>query len=128
MSEKERESERMTREKIFKLMNVTEEFKEHGASVEDMIPVFEEFKLSVRLYNSVGKKVYLYEPERKNQNISALFGLIEGNHIYTMNDNISSIAQRDFEDNLRLNASTDLRLNSRDTPVRSEMFNQDSQG
>ena len=123
MSEKKWESKRMTREKIFKLMNMTEEeFKEHGASVEDMIPVFEEFKLTVRLYNCVGKKVYSYEPERKNKNISALFGLIKGNHIYTMNDNISSIAQWDFEDNLCLNASTDFRLNSRDTHVRYEMF------
>lgn len=68
MSEKKWESKRMTREKIFKLMNITEEeFKEHGASVEDMIPVFEEFKLTVRLYNCVGKKVYSYEPERKNK-------------------------------------------------------------
>ena len=93
----------MTRDEIFKLMNVSEEeFKENGASVEDMMPVFEEFRLTVRLYDCLGRKVYSYDPERKNKNISALFGLIKGNHIYTMNDNISSIAQRDFDENFEI--------------------------
>ena len=40
----------MTRDKILKLMNLNEEeFRQNGASVEDMKPVFEEFKLTVRL-------------------------------------------------------------------------------
>ena len=29
-----------------------------GASVEDMKPEFEEFKLTVRLYNCIGQKIY----------------------------------------------------------------------
>ena len=85
----------MTREKIFGLMNVSEEeFRKNGASVEDMKPVFEEFKLTVRLYNCLGQKVFSYEPERKNKNVSVLFGLIKGNHIYTMNDNIMSVSRK----------------------------------
>ena len=70
-------------------MNVSEEeFKQNGASVEDMELVFEEFKLTVRLYNCIGQKIYTYDPDKKNKNITVLFGLIRGNHIYTMNDNI----------------------------------------
>ena len=123
MSDKKWECKRMTRDKIFKLMKVSEgEFRENGASVEDMMPVFEEFRLTVRLYDCLGRKVYSYDPERKNKNISALFGLIKGNHIYTMNDNISSIAQRDFDENLRLRASTDYRLNPNEAPIKYEMF------
>ena len=111
----------MKRDKIFKLMNVSEEeFKENGASVEDMMPVFQEFRLTVRFYDCLGRKVYSYDPERKNKNISALFGLIEGNHIYTMNDNISSIAQRDLEERMTLRASTDFRLNPREAPIKYE--------
>ena len=112
MSGNKWQSKRMTREKIFGLMNVSEEeFRKNGASVEDMKPVFEEFKLTVRLYNFLGQKVFSYEPVKKNKNVSVLFGLIKGNHIYTMNDNIMSISRRDFQENMKLCASTDFHLN-----------------
>ena len=59
MNTKKWESKKMTRDKILKLMNLSEEeFKENGASVEDMERVFEEFKLTVRLYNCIGQKIY----------------------------------------------------------------------
>ena len=114
----------MTRDKVLKLMNLTEEeFKEYGASVEDMKPVFEEFKLSVRLYNCIGQKIYTFDPDKKNKNITVLFGLIKGNHIYIMNDNIKSIAQQELEENMKLCASTDFRLNSKEKPVKYDFFN-----
>ena len=105
-------------------MNLNEEkFRENGASVEDMKPVFEEVKLTVRLYNCIGQKIYTYDPDKKNKNITVLFGLIKGNHIYTMNDNINSIAQRDFEKGMKISASTDFRLNSKEKPVKYDFFN-----
>ena len=124
MNTKKWESKRMTRDKVLKLMNLTEEeFKEYGASVEDMKPVFEEFKLSVRLYNCIGQKIYTFDPDKKNKNITVLFGLIKGNHIYIMNDNIKSIAQQELEENMKLCASTDFRLNSKEKPVKYDFFN-----
>ena len=124
MNTKKWESKRMTRDKVLKLMNLNEEeFRENGASVEDMKPVFEEFKLTVRLYNCIGQKIYTYDPDKKNKNITVLFGLIKGNHIYTMNDNINSIAQRDFEKDMKISASTDFRLNSKEKPVKYDFFN-----
>ena len=124
MSSNKWESKRMTRDKVLKLMNLNEEeFKQNGASVEDMKPVFEEFKLTVRLYNCIGQKIYTYDPDKKNKNITVLFGLIKGNHIYTMNDNINSIAQRDFEKDMKISASTDFRLNSKEKPCRKYVKN-----
>ena len=124
MSKNKWESKRLTREKILKLMNKTEEeFKENGASVEDMKPVFEEFRLSVRLYNCFSKRVFTFDPDKKNKHNTALYGLIKGNHIYTMNDNIISVAHREITDNLKLCASTDYQLNSKEEPVKYEMFN-----
>ena len=124
MNTKKWESKRMTRDKVLKLMNLDEEeFRENGASVEDMKPVFEEFKLTVRLYNCIGQKIYTYDPDKKNKNITVLFGLIKGNHIYTMNDNINSIAQKELEEDMKLNASTDFRLNSKEKPVKYDFFN-----
>ena len=63
--------------------------------------VFEEFKLTVRLYNCIGQKIYTFDPDKKNKNVNVLFGLIKGNHIYTMNDNIKSIAQRELEEDMK---------------------------
>ena len=124
MNTKKWESKRMTRDKILKLMNLNEEeFKDNGASVEDMEPVFEEFKLTVRLYNCIGQKVYTYDPLNKNKSITVLFGMIKGNHIYTMNDNIKSIAQKELEESMKICASTDFRLNSKDKPVKYVVFN-----
>ena len=124
MNTKKWESKRMTRDKNLKLMNLNEEeFKDNGASVEDMEPVFEEFKLTVRLYNCIGQKVYTYDPLNKNKNITVLFGMIKGNHIYTMNDNIKSIAQKELEESMKICASTDFRLNSKDKPVKYVFFN-----
>ena len=124
MSSNKWESKKMTRDKVLKLMNLNEEeFKQNGASVEDMKPVFEEFKLTVRLYNCIGQKIYTYDPDKKNKNITVLFGLIKGNHIYTMNDNINSIAQRDFEKDMKISASSDFRLNSKEKPCRKYVKN-----
>ena len=124
MSKNKWGSKRLSRDKILKLMNKTEEeFKEHGASVEDMKPIFEEFRLSVRLYNCFSKRVFTFDPEKKNTNNTALYGMIKGNHIYTINDNINSIAHREIRDELKLNASTDFHLNSKEEPVKYEMFN-----
>ena len=107
-----------------KLMNFNEEeFKENGASVEDMERVFEEFKLTVRLYNCIGQKVYAFDPDKKNKNVNVLFGMIKGNHIYTMNDNIKSIVQKELEENMKICASTDFRLNSKEKPVKYDFFN-----
>ena len=119
MTTKKWESKRMTRDKILKLMKLDEEeFKQNGASIEDMEPVFEEFKLTVRLYNCIGQKIYTYDPLNKNKNITVLFGLIKGNHIYTMNDNIKSIAQKELEEYMKICASTDFHLNSKEKPVK----------
>ena len=123
MNTKKWESKRLTRDTILKLMNLNEEeFKDNGASVEDIEPVFEEFKLTVRLYNCIGQKVYTYDPLNKNKNITVLFGMIKGNHIYTMNDNIKSIAQKELEESMKICASTDFRLNSKDKPVKYVFF------
>lgn len=84
-------------------MNVTEEeFRIQGALVEDMMPVFEEFKLIVNLYNYIGQTLFSFDPERKNKNI-----LIKDNHIYIMNDNIMNILHRNTEENMRVSILSD---------------------
>ena len=95
MSPNKWKSKRLTREKVLELIGKTyEDFKENGASVEEMKPVFEYFKFPVRIYNSFGYKFYSYDPEIKNKNIPAFFGLVKDNHIYTLNSNTMSLARK----------------------------------
>ena len=59
MSPNNWKSKRLTREKNLELIGKTyEDFKENGASVEEMKPVFEHFKFPVRIYNCWGYKFF----------------------------------------------------------------------
>ena len=97
MSPNKWKNKRLTRERVLELIGKTyEDFKENGASVEEMKPVFEYFKFPVRKYNCWGYKFYSYDPEIKNKNIPAFFGLVKDNHIYTLNSNIVSLARKKY--------------------------------
>ena len=80
------------------------------------------FYLFRDVYNCIGQNKFTYEPDKKNKNITVLFGLIKGNHIYTMNDNIKSIAQNKLDEDMKLCASTDFHLNSKEKPVKYVSF------
>ena len=74
MSPNKWKSKRLTRERVLELIGKTyEDFKENGASVEEMKPVFEYFKFPVRKYNCWGYKFYSYDPEIKNKKHSSIF-------------------------------------------------------
>ena len=54
----------MTKENILKLIGMTdEEFSTKGASINQMIKVFQEYHLPVRLYNVDSKLIYRYDDE-----------------------------------------------------------------
>ena len=49
---------KMTRESLLKLIDKTdEEFKNHGASIEDMNKVFKEYAISARIFDIVGNLI-----------------------------------------------------------------------
>ena len=124
MNPKKWESKRMTREKVIKMIGKTEEeFKEHGASINDMMPVFEYFRFPVRIYSIVGQKIYTYDPEIKNKNIPVFFGMVCDNHIYTLNSNTMSLATTNIEKNLYLNASPNYIPIRNETPTEYKVFN-----
>ena len=124
MSPNKWKSKRLTRERVLELIGKTyEDFKENGASVEEMKPVFEYFKFPVRKYNCWGYKFYSYDPEIKNKNIPAFFGLVKDNHIYTLNSNIVSLARKNIQMNFSCNASSNFIFNRNEKPVEYKVFN-----
>ena len=94
MDDKKREKNKLTRESILKLINTTEDdFKANGASLDDMTKVFEHYRIQVRVYDVFNNLVYQYDPEKRDHHIQTLYAIIKNNHIYTVNDNLSSLKQ-----------------------------------
>ena len=94
MGDKKREKNKLTRESILKLINKTEDdFTTNGASLDDMTKVFEHFKIQVRVYDVFNNLVYQYDPEKRDHHIQTLYAILKNNHIYTVNDNLSSLKQ-----------------------------------
>ena len=63
-----------------------------------MIPVFMKDRMRVRIIDQLGKIIYTYSPEMLDRNIRALFAMVKNNHIYTLNNNIKRLEQRQTTD------------------------------
>ena len=126
MGEKRREKNRLTKESMLKLMNKTEEdFKTNGASIQDMVPVFEHYGIQVRIFNSFIKPIFKHSPTKYNHHIPTLYALVKNNHIYTANDNLQMLRQmvavRENQD-VSVKASPDYHINEIDEPTECKMI------
>ena len=126
MGDKKREKNKLSRESILKLINKTEDdFTTNGASLDDMTKVFEHFKIQVRVYDVFNNLVYQYDPEKRDHHIQTLYAIIKNNHIYTVNDNLSSLEQmlpKNSNYDIFVKASPDYHLNEKSTPVECKMI------
>ena len=126
MGEKRREKNRLTKESMLKLMNKTEDdFKTNGASMQDMVPVFEHYGIQVRIFNSFINPIFKYTPTKYNHNIPTLYALAKNNHIYTASDNLQMLRQmvtiRENQD-VTVKASPDYHINDKDGPAECKMI------
>ena len=126
MGEKRREKNRLTKESMLKLMNKTEDdFKTNGASIQDMVPVFEHYGIQVRIFNSFIKPIFKYSPTKYNHHIPTLYALVKNNHVYTANDNLQMLRQmaaiRENQD-VSVKASPDYHINENDEPTECKMI------
>ena len=111
---------------MLKLMTKTEEyFKTNGASIQDMVPVFEHYGIQVRIFNSFIKPIFKYSPTKYNHHIPTLYALVKSNHIYTANDNLQMLRQmvaiRENQD-VSVKASPDYHINENDEPTECKMI------
>ena len=111
---------------MLKLMNKTEDdFKTNGASIQDMVPVFEHYGIQVRIFNSFIKPIFKYSPTKYNHHIPTLYALVKNNHIYTANDNLQMLRQmvavRENQD-VSVKASPDYHINEKDEPTECKMI------
>ena len=119
-----KKKEPMSRGMILKLINKTEqEFTESGASIDDMIPVFMKYRMRVRIIDQLGKIIYSYSPEMFDRNIRAFYAMVKNNHIYTLNNNIKRLEQKqNTDDAFVVKARPDYHISDREKPSNCKMF------
>ena len=111
---------------MLKLMNkIEEDFKTNGASIQDMVPVFEHYDIQIRIFNSFIKPIFKYSPTKYNHHIPTLYALIKNNHTYTTNDNLQMLRQMEAiheNQNVSVQASPDYHINEKDEPTEYKMI------
>ena len=113
----------LTREKIIEIIGRSD-FYSNGASIEEMDKVFKAFKIPARIYNSFNKLIYKHEPEHNKRRIKPFYAIVKNSHIYTINNDLKSIEQKQNEEEERplVKASTDYHLNEKEEPPEFKMF------
>ena len=113
----------LTREKIIEIIGRSD-FYSNGASIEEMDKVFKAFKIPARIYNSFNKLIYKHEPEHNKRRIKPFYAIVKNSHIYTINNDLKSIEQKQDEEEKRplVKASTDYHLNEKEEPPEFKMF------
>ena len=88
-----------------------------------MIPVFMKFRMRVRIIDQLGKIIYTYSPEMFDRNIRAFYAMVKNNHIYTLNNNIKRLEQRqNTDDAFVVRARPDYHISDREKPSICKMF------
>ena len=83
-----------------------------GISINDILHVFDKFRLQVRVFDQFCKLVFKYDPLIRNPHNKVLYCLMDSNHIYTLNHNIKRLEQVQdvIELDYAISPSTDYRL------------------
>ena len=119
----EKRKNRLTREKVLEIIG-RNDIKEKGITINEMEPVFKEFRITVRIFDYFNRLIYSYNPEIRDHHIKTFYAMVKNNHIYTFNNDLKSIQQKQNEIfNPVVKASTDYYLNEIDKPPKIRMIN-----
>ena len=103
---------KFTRGKILEALGKSEDEVKNGFSVNDVIPFFLKYNLQIRVYDSMYDCIYKHDSQNRNHNYKTMFVMVEGDHVYTLNDELSALQQLVNTDrSVAVTASTDFHLN-----------------
>jgi len=84
--------EALTREKMLDIVGKTEENVKQGLTINEMLPFFEKYKISIQIYDKFYNCIFKYAPEGpRNHHTKNMYCLIHGNHIYTLNHDLNKL-------------------------------------
>ena len=109
---------RITRESILELLGRTEDNIKEGLSIEEVLPFFQKYKLKLRVYDVFYNQIYKYDPEVPNFHEKPFYCITDGDHIYTLNKDLESLAQKTDDEDYKVVAGADFR--TPDKPVKSD--------
>ena len=84
----------LTREIILKIIGKTEETVKQGIKLNDILPLFKEYRIQLRVFDAMGKLIYKYNPEKRNSHNKVFYCQIKGDHIYTLNHDLKTLEQK----------------------------------
>jgi hypothetical protein len=90
------------------------------------VPFFEKYKLKLRVYDRFYKLIFKYDPCVPNFNNRPMHCLVDGDHVYTLNHDLTSLEHKnttpnDEEEELKLYVGTDFRVKERE-PTKHRMI------
>ena len=62
--------------------------------MKDVLPFFQPYRLALRVFDVFGKMICSHDPETRNHHNKAMYCMVKGNHVYTLNDNLASLEQK----------------------------------
>ena len=124
MSDKKKKP--MTRENVLELLGTTEyEFKTVGASIQDMEKVFQEFRITARIYDYMENLIFTYDPPKRDHHYKTFYALVKNDYIYTINTDykkLRALMAVEQEHSINVKASSDYHINDRDEPIECRMI------
>ena len=101
-----------------------DDIKVKGITINEIEPVFKEFRISVRIFDYFNRLIYSYNPVVSDHHIKTFYAMVKNNHIYTLNHDLKSIQQKQNDIfNPVVKASTDYYLNETEKPPEFRMIN-----
>ena len=120
---KKQKSYLITREMILETVGKTEDNIKDGIKLPELKLFFEKYKIQFRVINEFGKIIYRYDPEVRNHNHHAMYCMVKGNHIYTLNCNIKSLEQnQDYDPQMVVKASSECMTYEDSEPIQCRMI------
>jgi len=106
----EKTKNRVTRETILNILGRTEEDIKDGLTINEVLPFFQTYKLKLRVFDVFYNLIFKYEPEVPNFNNRPFYCVTDGNHIYTLNKDLESLAQKANADEYNVSASSNFHI------------------
>ena len=99
---KRRYKHNLTYSFLCKLLNIEDKPDNIGASINDVMPFFEKYKLGFVVYNQYMKEVHVYKPEKEPTKYQVLKILIKDSHVYELNDQLLSLKKINISENIKV--------------------------
>jgi hypothetical protein len=84
---------RITRQTLLEILGKTEDNIKEGLTVEEVLPFFVKYKLKLRVFDMFYKPLFTYDPPNGNRDNKALYCMVKGDHVYTLNHDVKTLQQ-----------------------------------